>query len=268
VTAGREVLAVTRGHKFDRNAFSEMLDSLSVDCTLVEQPAAQAHFTAGQAERWAAYLLYDMPGYEFQADRSTPHLSDPPAAVQQDFLELVDRGHGFVFLHHALAAWPTWPEYAAVMGGQFRFVRGDGLPDSGYRLDVTQRISVVAPGHPVVEGLAGGFEICDEIFLANIADDVTPLLVTDAELTDQTVWSAWNAVVGRRDTNDGWSHAPGSGVVAWVRPHPRSRIVYVQFGHGPLTFANPAFRRLLDNALNWVSDRSDAEAPKRETVGT
>lgn len=250
------ILVVTKGHRHDRNAFADMLDALpGIECTQVEQPAAQRHFAGDEPDRWDAYLLYDMPGYTFKADHTPPDLHEPPEAFREDFLGLVERGHGFVFVHHALAAWPTWPEYGEVMGGRFRFVRDPEHPDSGYRHDVPQRIRAVAD-HPVVSGVAGGFEITDEVYLAEHDDAViTPLLATDAELTDTTVWSTWNAVLGARDTNDGWSHPRGSGVVAWVREHPRSRIVYLQFGDGPGAFGNQAYRTLLTDALRWVSAR-------------
>ena len=255
----RQILAVTKGHGYDRNSFSDLLDVLpGIACTQVEQPAAQLHFSGAEPDRWDAYLLYDMPGFVFKSDHSHPDLLDPPQAYRDDFTSLVERGHGFVFMHHALAAWPTWEEYASIMGGRFRFLRDERRPDSGYRHDVEQRITPVteAVGHPVLDGLHDGFTITDELYLAEIHHaDITPLLVTDAELTDRTLWSTWNAVIGRRDTNDGWEHPRGSGVVAWVRNHPRSRIAYLQFGDGAAAFGNPAFRRLLANALHWVSDR-------------
>lgn len=253
----RQILTVTKGHAYDRNAFSEMLESLpGLECTQVEQPAAQRHFADPEPDRWDAYLMYDMPGYRFKANHSPPDLLEPPEVFRSDFMRLVDRGHGFVFMHHALAAWPTWPEYGSVIGGRFRFVRDVEHPDSGYRHAVEQRISVI-DDHPIVAGIEGGFTITDEVYLADVDTDVIiPLLVTDAELTDRTVWSTWNAVLGKRDTNDGWKHPKGSQVVAWVREHPRSRIVYFQFGDSPTAFANPAFRRLLANALHWVCDRA------------
>jgi hypothetical protein len=201
--------------------------------------------------------MYDMPGYEFHPDHSPPTLFDPPADFRRNFLGLVERGHGFVFLHHALASWPTWESYTSLVGGRFRFVRDDDNPDSGYRHAVEQQVTPVAPGHPVLAGLGDGFVIEDEVYLADVFDDaIIPLLVTDAELTDRTVWSTWNAVLGRRGTNDGWRHPAGSGVAAWVRKHPRSRLVYIQFGDGPTAFGNAGFRRLLANALTWVSEKS------------
>ncbi len=255
----RQVLTVTKGHKYDRTAFGAMLDSLpGVECTQVEQPAAQVHFAGDEPRRWDAYLMYDMPGYVFKADHTHPELLDPPEQFRRNFAGLVDAGHGFVFVHHALASWPTWDEYGDIMGGRFRFIRDSKHPDSGYRHAVEQRITPVTR-HPVLAGLEEGFTITDELYLNEMHDDaITPLLVTDAELTDRALWSTWNAVLGRRDTNDGWQHPRGSGVVAWVRNHPRSRIVYVQMGDSAAAFANPAYQRLLSNALSWVSEREDA----------
>jgi uncharacterized protein len=249
------VLVATKGHAYDRNAFTAMLDALpSVDCTQVEQPAAQVHFSPEEAAGWNAYLLYDMPGYEFHRDHSSPTLFDPPEQFRRDFSALVERGHGFVFLHHAAASWPTWPEYSAIIGARFRFVREDTAPDSGYRHAVPQRVTAIDPDHPILAGLADGFEIVDEAYLMDIDEaGIVPLLTTDAALTQDAVWSTWNAVLGRRDTNDGWVHPPGSGVVAWVRPHPHSRIVYIQFGDSASAFGNENFRTLLDNALTWVA---------------
>jgi type 1 glutamine amidotransferase len=251
-----QALVVTKGHKYDRSAFGGMLDSLpGIECTQVEQPAAQLHFTAAVASRWDAFLMYDMPGYVFKADHTHPDLLDPPEQYRQDFTDLVATGHGFVFVHHALASWPTWKEYGDIMGGRFHFVRDAEHPDSGYRHAVEQRITPTVD-HPVLAGLEAGFTITDELYLNEIHDDaITPLLVTDADLTDHTLWSTWNAVLGRRDTNDGWEHPTGSGVVAWIRKHPRSRIVYLQIGDSAAAFGNPAYRRLLTNALTWVSAR-------------
>lgn len=255
-----DVLSVTKGHKYDRTAFGAMLDALpGMECTQVEHPAAQVHFSPAEAAKWDAFLMYDMPGYVFKADHTHPDLVDPPDSFRSDFSQLVEAGHGFVFVHHALAAWPTWPEYGRVMGGRFHFVRTDDQADSGYRHAVTQNVSPVGT-HPVLAGLENGFSITDELYLNEVYDDaITPLLTTDAELTDETLWSTWNAVLGRRDTNDGWEHPKGSRVVAWVRDHPRSRIIYIQLGDSADAFSNPAYRRLLANALAWVSRREEQQ---------
>lgn len=258
----KRILAVTRGHNFERNTFTAMVDGLDgLAVSQVEQPAAETFFRPEISAEWDAYLMYDMPGYTFHRDHRPADLHDPSPEFRENFLAAVERGHGFVFVHHALASWPTWPEYADVMGGRFRFIRGGGIgdaPDSGYRHEVDQTIRVVDPDHPVTAGLDGGFEIRDETYLCEVSDEVRPLLATSTPLTVENHWSSWNAVLGRRDTNDGWEHPAGSGTVAWERPHPRSRIVYLQFGDGPSAYQNPAFQRLLSNALHWVADRPAA----------
>jgi type 1 glutamine amidotransferase len=259
-------LVATGGHAFHRDAFSRMLDGLDgFGCTQVEQPAAQAFFRPDLASDWDAFLMYDMPGYTFHRDHSAPDLHDPPERFKTDFARCVNEGHGFVFLHHALASWPTWPEYAAVVGGRFRFAADGDKPDSGYRHGVEQHLTTTLD-HPVTAGLGDGFDICDETYLAETDPDVLQLLRTSVPLRDTELWSVGNAVRGQRDSNDGWSHPPSSGVVAWIRPHPVSRIVYLQPGDGPSAFDNAGFRLLLANALQWVSaasPRRRAEDPAR-----
>ncbi|MCZ4653861.1 ThuA domain-containing protein [Gordonia amicalis] len=262
MTAPLRVLAVTRGHNFERNAFTAMLDALpGVEVSQVEQPAAQTFFRAENASEWDAFLMYDMPGYTFHRDHSPVDLHEPPSRFREDFEGLVAAGHGFVFLHHALASWPTWPEYSALIGGRFRFVPGDGQPDSGYRHEVDQRIRVLDRSHPITAGVDAEFALRDETYLCAVDEGVHPLLATDVPLDTTTHYSTYNAVQGRRDTNDGWSHEPGSGVVGWVKPHDTSRIAYLQFGDGPSAYGNENFRRLLTNALTWAAGASPEASP-------
>ena len=58
--------------------------------------------------------------------------------------------------------------------------------------------------------------------------------------------------------NEGWRHEPGSPLVGWTRRHGASRIVYLQPGDGPAAYANPHFRRLVSNAIEWASQARGA----------
>ena len=69
-------------------------------------------FSPQNARGYDAFVLYDMPGIEFSPSGVRFH--EPPEQYKRDFLELLETGHGFVFLHHAIAGWPTWPEYAEI----------------------------------------------------------------------------------------------------------------------------------------------------------
>ncbi len=255
----QEILLVTKGHPYEREPFYAVFDELEhVNWTLVEQPAAQALFNVDEACAYDAFVLYDMPGINFQP--GGPEFLEPTPRYRERFLELVASGHGFVFLHHAIAGWPAWDEYAEIIGGRFLYMpgtlRGVKCQDSGYRHEVTHNVSVVAD-HPVTEGVPSQFSITDELYLYEVfEDDVEPLLVSDHAFVRDNFYSA-AAVVrdGKMFDNDGWEHEPGSNLIGWTRTVGKSRIVYLQCGDDPQAYANPCFRQLLGNAIRWVAER-------------
>jgi uncharacterized protein len=244
------------GHPFDHASFGEMLASLDgIACTVVAHPDA-ADLVADPDRLLSttdALVLYDMPGLHFTRGQD-PDLVPPPPAVVAGFDRLWDEGLGTVALHHSIASWPTWPAWRDVIGGRFHYVPADGWPDSGYRHDVVQRLTVLDPDHPVTAGLGAGFDLTDEVYLCPIdTDALTPLLSTDAVLEDRHTWSARRAVHGHRDDRAGWSHPPRSGLAAWTKPVGNARLVYLQPGDGPSAYASPDYRRLLANAIRWVA---------------
>ena len=255
----QEILLVTKGHPYEREPFYAVFDELEdVNWTLVEQPAAQALFNVDEAAAYDAFVLYDMPGISFQP--GGPGFAEPPPRYRERFLELLEAGHGFVFLHHAIAGWPAWDEYAEIIGGRFLYMpgslRGTACQDSGYRHKVTHNISVVGD-HPVTAGLPAQFSITDELYLYEVfEDDVEPLLVSDHDFVRDNFYSA-AAVVrdGKMFDNEGWEHAPGSNLIGWTKTYGKSRIVYLQCGDDPEAYANPHFKQLVGNAISWVAAR-------------
>lgn len=252
------VLVMTKGHPFQREPFFSLFDAdPGLEWCHVEQPAASVFLDPERAADWDAYVLYDMPGVAFRRGEP-PHFPDPPPALRSGLRALLDAGHGFVFLHHAIAGWPAWEGYAEIVGGRFHYrpgrLRGRDWPDSGYRFDVRHRLSPVDPTHPVVAGLEDGFELVDELYCAPVLEDsVVPLLRSDADFSPERFSSAALAVAGRRDSNEGWTHPQGSDLVAWARRDGASPIVYLQPGDGPSTYGSPTYRRLLGNAIRWVA---------------
>jgi type 1 glutamine amidotransferase len=254
------VLLITKGHPFEREPFFSLFDEMpGVDWTHVEQPAAQALQNVEWARGYDAFVAYDMPGIRFEP--GGPVMPEPDPGFKERFMALVEEGHGFVFLHHAIAGWPAWPEYGELIGGRFLYlpteVRGRACLDSGYRHGVTHTVRVVAD-HPVTAGIAPQFEITDELYLYEVfEDDVEPLLVSDHEFVRDNFYSAAHVVLrGRMYDNEGWDHPPGSNLIGWTREVGKSRIVYLQCGDDPVAYANPNFRALVRNAIAWVADRS------------
>ena len=256
----RNILLVTKGHPYERQPFYQMFDDMpDVDYTLVEQPAAQALFSVDEGRAYDAYVMYDMPGIRFRPDRA-PDFLEPPARYRQNFESLIEAGHGFVFLHHAIAGWPAWEGYAEILGGRFLYMpaslRGQLRQDSGYRHRVTHNVQVVSD-HPVTAGVPRSFSITDELYLFEVfEDDVQPLLRSDYTFSQANFYSATKAVAEQKMfSNEGWRHDPGSNLIGWTRTIGKSRIVYLQCGDDPLTYASEPFRLLLRNAIHWVADR-------------
>ncbi len=106
--------------------------------------------------------------------------------------------------------------------------------------------------HPVLAGLEDGFEITDEIYLktANYESRVVPLLRGQYDFVANNFTPP--PLAPRQEQAD-WDHPPGSNLIVWANAAVNSPVVVSDVGDGPQAFANPGFRRLLHNALRWVS---------------
>ena len=255
--ADHRVLVVTGGHPYEAEPFFAMFDAYpALRWTHVPQPDAQNLFDVERASAYDALVLYDMPGIRFHQDAG-PQFIAPDRDYRRRFMALVEAGHGFVFLHHAIAGWPAWPEYGELIGGRFLYlpqtVRGRARQDSGYRHDVSHRVRVLAQ-HPVTEGLPDTFSITDELYLYEVFEDsVTPLLSSNYTFDREHFYSAHQAVSGNMFCNNNWPHSEGSPLIGWHKNHGNSRICYLQPGDGPTTFSSPHYRRLLKNAILWAA---------------
>ena len=213
------VLIVTGGHGFDKDAFFDVFKS---NPHIAFTHAAHGKTNADVYERqdllsYDAVVLYDMP----------KNITD---AQKAEFLSLFDRGIGLVVLHHALVSYQHWPEYERIIGG--RYAEEDGksgvvTPQVGYQHDVNVPVVIVAKAHPITVGMTD-FTIRDEIYWGfRTRSDVMPLITT--------------------------THPKSGKPLGWTRNEGKSRIVYLQLGHGPEAFANPNYRRLVAQSIQWVA---------------
>lgn len=257
--SGARIAVVTKGHPFETDPFFAVFDSFDdLEWEHVEHPAALDLVRADHAERYDAFVMYDMPGVVFDRSGGGAGHFDPPDGFAEDFEMLLARGMGMVFLHHAIAGWPGWDRYGEIIGGRFHYTparwNGIDLPDSGYRHDVTHTVDVLDTTHPIATGVDASFEITDEVYLYPVDEEnVTPLMRSRHRFVDDGFFSADLAVRGTRYSNEGWSHPPGSDLVAWTRQEGPSRIAYIQFGDGPQTYADPNYRRIIRNAITWAA---------------
>lgn len=258
------VLIVSKGHDFDHNAFLAMFDDMEgVSATLVQQPAAQVLLRPDNAGAYDAVLFYDMsgiPGIGLLHDGAND-TGVPPESYRASIEALLERGTGLVLLNHATVSWPLWPQWRQITGTSFMLQSGllDGakVPGSGYRgghgphPNPTLRL-VPQCEHPVLEGLEDGFEITDEIYLKTAAFEnrVKPLLRGDY---DFVAGNFTPPPLAPPDEQADWNHPPGSDLIVWANRAGASPVVASDVGDSPAAFGNPGFRRLVGNALRWVS---------------
>ena len=258
-----DTLVVTGGHPFEADPFFAVFDAMAgVQWTGAAAPKA-GHDVV---------VFYDMPGLRFTGTDPPLELIEPTDHQRDVIHQLCADGVGLVFLHHAIASWPAWHEYAELVGGRFHYARGvlDGVeyPDSGYRFDVRHTVEVSAPDHPVCAGLGSSFTLTDELYCFPVLDHtITPLMRTTFDTGDSSQFSSADlAIRGQRNCNAGWSHPPGSNLVGWAKTAGASRAVYLQFGDGPVTYGDPNFRRVVANAISWTANRASSP-PARTALG-
>jgi hypothetical protein len=261
------VLVVSRGHEFDRNAFSDMFAALElpdqlVETTQVEHPAAGIVLRPGNVDPYDVILFYDMSGIP---GMNQPDGSDDKGQPSTDYsdsiLGLLEVGKGIILLNHATVSWPHWPLWQSITGSPFMLQAGvlNGIetPGSGYRgghgPHPNPTFSLQPQGqHPVLNDLQAGFEMTDELYLKTRAfeADVVPLLRADYRFEADLFTPP---PMASRAEQDNWNHPPGSDLVVWANSCQASPVIVCELGDGREAFNNSGFRRLIGNSIAWVA---------------
>jgi len=216
--AKARILIVTGGHEFDASGFVGMFQKMagiSYEVVSFGQGAEQ-RLTPRGARDCDAIIFYDM-----HQDRE-PHW--------KGILQLLAQGKGVVFLHHSLWSYDgTWNDYSRIVGGRAsskqKVVPG-ASPTSTYKHGEHVHVHIAHPSDPVTRGLQD-FDITDETYNHYWVDPkVHVLLTTDNPTSEHII---------------GWSHL-----------YEKSRIVYIELGHGPTAYENPNYITLVRQAILWV----------------
>lgn len=260
-----KVLFLTGYHPFDRENLFLALDSMGQDITWthVEHPAAEFFYSPKASAYFDVLLFYDAYMGR-QPGASAPFTYAPPTTEMQDGLKrLTQSGEkGFVFLHHALAAWVhSWPPgvngsnayvemigAAADWGTPLKGIRGIDYPVSGFRQGTEQHITVVDKEHPITAGLGDGFDVDDECYLCPMFEDSVHCLLRTSFKPEEDSFAH-----GPSGCHVGAGHPPGSNMTAWVKTAERSPVAYIQLGHDNTVWSNKNWRRLVLNAIKWAA---------------
>ncbi len=172
-------------------------------------------FATDFRKKYDVLVLYDM-------------LDDLSEVERQHLKEFVESGKGVVPLHHAIidySAWPWW--HQEVTGGKFfRPVNGErvSIPKNNVEM-----IAKPVGKHPITAGI-GPIHVIDEGYKKMwVSPKVHVLMETDSPDNDRPV--------------------------AWISPYEKSKVVFIQLGHGENTHLNPGYRELVRNAILWSAGK-------------
>ncbi len=152
-------------------------------------------------------------------------LEDP--ALRAAVFRHVAEGKGLIIGHAgAWFNWQDWPEYnRTLVSGGARAHRRYGE----FTVEVTE------PSHPVMQGVPASFTLSDELyrFQRDSAGPEIQVLATAREAETGQVYP-----------------------IVWTVANPGGRIVVNTLGHDGAAHDHPAYQRILQNALRWVSGGS------------
>lgn len=117
----------------------------------------------------------------------------------------------------------------------------------------TATVTPLVPGHPVMDGLEGGFAHEDEWYSFDALPDGTFLSVAGIAETDYDPVLREGAAA---------SFDPADHPVVWVACEGAGRSVYSALGHSAEAFAAPGHERLLRNAVAWLRADGAAGCPR------
>ncbi|OJY52042.1 MULTISPECIES: ThuA domain-containing protein [unclassified Pseudonocardia] len=149
-------------------------------------------------------------------DRAAQEGVSPAPEARAAFAAHLRGGGSVLAMHTAAICFDDWPEWAAAVGGAWRW--GSSFhPPLGEMV-----VGIAAAEHPFVAGVSG-FPIVDECYSElDLAADLEPLLVSDGQ------------------------------PLLWAREHGGGRVVYDALGHHPPSYAVPEHRAILDRCIAWL----------------
>ncbi len=209
------VLLVSGGHDHESSFYGVFEKWRDVRVNVDPHPVA---FRKDLRKDYDVLVLYD-----------TIQVDQLPEKARQNLKDFVEAGKGLVVLHHAIvdfSAWDWW--WKEVVGGRYVLKAEPEYPASKYLHDVEMVVTPKA-GHPITKGLPQ-MRLYDETYKQVWhRPDVQVLLTTD--------------------------HATSDLDIGWVSPYAKSRVVYLQPGHGRESHELPWFRTLVHRTILWTAGR-------------
>ena len=218
------IVVVTGGHGFQQEPFLAMFKAFEgkgITFTHAPQKDHSELFEDISEWKYDVIVLYNM----------TQKISEKR---KKNFMALLDKGVGVVVLHHALAAWQDWPDYAnKIAGGKFytKPTEENGVkrPKSGWKHGLDYTVHIEDPNHPITRGMKD-FTIHDETYCRySVSPKAKVITTTDEPTSDKAI---------------GWTLGCG-----------KARTCFIINGHDGKAYANPGYRKLVTNAIRWAAGK-------------
>ena len=153
---------------------------------------------------------------------------------QAAFARFVARGGGVVALHAAGDDSHKEPWYSDTIIGT-TFI---GHPGGADHIQ-TAKVVAVQPRHPVLTGVALPWLARDEWYSFD-RNPATRGMTVLAEVDEASYRPGGKLTMGKHP-------------VMWINPHSKGRVFYSALGHEPQLYDDPAYRRILTNAIRWAA---------------
>ena len=223
------VIVLTGGHKFDEQPFYALFAGFG-DIKIDHAKLQKSCTFFDDISQWDYDVIVF---YHFGINLSKKG--------QENLLKLCSKGVGIVVVHHAIAGFPEWQTWRKIVGAKYFLAdtEEDGVlwKRCTYKHGVTFKINIENPKSPVTAGLAD-FDILDETYKGYRLEPGNRLLLTTKEPLSQKE-------------------------ISWTRTFDKSRVCYIQSGHGKDAYGNPNFRKLLKQAIIWAGKKPAPVKPKK-----
>ncbi len=218
------ILLTTGGHAFEVEPFYAMFDAMKgIEYTKAEVPKDADRLKPGLENEYDCVVMYDL---------CRPTISPEQ---QKAFAKLVrESGIGLVSMHHNLGANWEWDEFRKMIGGRFimKDTELDGVAwkTTPWKHDEHIKVHVVDKKHPITQGVED-FEIEDEAYGKFWVDPEDHILLKAEH--------PWN-----------------NPEISWTKNYGKARVFHLMLGHDGKAYANPSYRKLLEQGIRWAAGGS------------
>ena len=170
-----------------------------------------------------------------KSDETTPELRDSwkSAAVQQAFVDFVEKGGGLLVLHSGTVPGENTEVLDRLIGSRFSYHPNQGPMTVG-----------PLKAHPVTEGVEMFCEKDEQYYLEILADDVDVLMASYAPAQGEVA----------KYVDEPYHNFPEKICpCCYVRRQGRGRVCVFTPGHSLEVWLNPQFQLVLENALRWCA---------------